>query len=227
VANYRRMGLAALVFAIALGGCGSPYMRDRGRDFADIWRLSGGIGPGIEAHARISRLPQLGAGHYQGLKIGMVGRECGQWYEWRYDFNVITGWGTSTRTRYLGTIVDHPHSIGKDCEWSLGDNNRRWGELAITFWFVAVGAEAGFDVIELADFVVGWTTWDFMSDDGEAQAGEPVEIQQPLQPYIMLEEEPPAEPEQPAKTAEPEAGEEEKPAATEQPEEKPAEGGEK
>jgi len=190
VTMIRRLALLTLLVSVSMAGCSGKYWGNRRDDLQDILRLNGGVGPGLALHGRISRVPQLGAGYYNGMKWGIVGEEYGQWYEHRMDANVITGWGVSERTRVLGNITNHPHTIGRKCEWSLGDNNRRWGELELNAWLIFVGVEAGVDVIEALDFVTGIFDIDLTDDDNAGEvppAPEACEIQDPAKPYLLTD----------------------------------------
>lgn len=207
MATTRRLALLTAVAILSAAGCGGNYWANRGDDLRDILRLNGGVGPGLALHGRVSRVPQVGAGYYTALKWGMVGEEYGQWYEHRMDANLITGFGTSERTRVLGNIVNHPHTLGKKCDWSLGDNNRRWGEIELNAWLVFFGAEAGVDVIEAVDFVVGIFGIDLTDDDNAGEKPpEPqlCQVKEPAKPYLLTQKpaaKEPAAAEQPAEGA--------------------------
>ncbi len=164
-------------------GCG--YLRDRGRDFADIWRIEASVGVGLHVHVTATELAHAGVGSSRRYVGG-----------WQY------GEGSGERRveddfplSYVWTLVDpereslHSMRRGSDdavpsqhrCYWAIpGELNRNIEEREVLHYFdieahifVGIaGVEIGFSLGELFDFLLGLVTVDIAGDDGnEARIG--------------------------------------------------------
>jgi hypothetical protein len=161
-----------LAVALIFSGCATTrtYMGDRGYDALDCVAAYGGIGypPIVNAGVEVTPLLPVGVGFlsgpdWQALSIGILGRRTGQFGLGVIDFpfNIVlwkhpmSGW---ERELYLGgTRYADPPPVA----W----NKRRWGRVgghaAIFPYHVGFHIEC----IEIADFLLGWTTVDFCRDD--------------------------------------------------------------
>ncbi len=174
----KRLLLVVIVLG-AVPSMGCAYLRDRGRDFVDIWRVEGSVGVGLHAHVTATELAHIGVGSSR-----------------RYVAGIMYGEGTSERRieddfplSYVWTIADPEteslHSLrwGNSnegaaqhrCFWMVpGELNRNTYERDVLHYFdievgvfaAIVGFEVGFSIGELFDFIVGLFGFDLGNDDG-------------------------------------------------------------
>ena len=184
----RAVGFAVLLVATAgLAGCSTAYWSDRGRDAADIFTATVGVGFGARA-----RVGPLHAGlFYGGDKAGLRGGELRS-YSLRGDdwFSVATMECTVFSAEHFG----YAEARGKDygafgyplvsfvCDPKSNDFpprisiTSRNGALHPYYTQIEIeaglfgGIRLGFNPGELLDFILGWTTIDIFKDDIGAKA---------------------------------------------------------
>lgn len=142
------------------------YLKDRALDIMDAFSFRLTAGPGLRAHARVTKLLQVGIGKMgpaeattmgstiSCYKLGFIKREGGLWKE---------------RSQEVGiSLFYYYHSIGE----SLGGNKKTFGEEDRGFWdiglaihWLLVGLEAEVRVDEAIDAVAGLFGIDLMGDD--------------------------------------------------------------
>ena len=175
-----------LVLLVALTGCATTrnYVADRGRDAADIFTWSVGLGAGAKA-----RVGPIQAGAL--LNIDMMGLRGGAfgeipWYEATEDallpfpnrinknrsgclfgrerFADPTRAGKHiTVRRGKGFTADAPLPI-----IGIADQPEYYTEIEVVIG-AAGSLRLGFNPGELVDFILGWTTIDIYGDDLEAR----------------------------------------------------------
>jgi len=185
---------------------GCAYMEDRGRDFADCFRLSVGAGRFGIAHAKVCAIG-TGVGLEKTYRAGIERKgEPEVWKEEGNGFLVCysraffpesdepdmayaekasrSSWSTimfsiegPVSPRFL-TVLFIPAPDAEDFFWIEG------GAGAL------VGIRAGFNIAEFADFLLGWGTLDIFGDDGRGAAEEEPE-ERPAPPEKNNAEQPP------------------------------------
>ena len=177
--------LAVLLAATVLSGCASPYMVDRGRDAADIFTATVGVGGGARA-----RVGPVHAGVVP-FNVGSYGLRGGTWdndfsgityAEQDYlllplselgfastafnpDSNVATergkGFCAGSRIPFVTTDVSSPRDAHtKRHPYSY------YTQMEVTAGLIFT-VNLGFNPGELLDFMLGWTTLDIFDDDIE------------------------------------------------------------
>ncbi len=142
------------------------YVRGRVLDILDAFSFRLTAGPGLRAHARVTKLLQVGIGKMgpaeattmggtiSCYKLGFIKREGGLWKE---------------RSQEIGiSLFYYYHSVGE----SLGGNKKTFGEADRGFWdiglafhWLILGVEAEVRVDEAIDAAVGLFGIDLMGDD--------------------------------------------------------------
>lgn len=142
------------------------FVRERALDIVDAFSFRITAGPGLRAHARVTKLLQAGIGKMgpaeattmgstiSCYKLGFIKREGGLWKE---------------RSQEIGiSLFYYYHSVGE----SLGGNKRTFGEADRGFWdiglafhWLILGVEAEIRVDEAIDAAVGLFGIDLMGDD--------------------------------------------------------------
>lgn len=149
------MVLLLTVFAVGgfaeevkqLGGMGDGakaallYIPNRFMDLVDIFRLSIGVGEGWGANFRATELLTAGVSDYDTIRFGMRGREMPRYEE-------------SVEEQCIGLFG-----------FRAGRFDRDPYELAITGHAAYAGLEAGLDLDEIADFLLGFVCIDYREDD--------------------------------------------------------------
>jgi hypothetical protein len=126
------------------------YLPNRFLDLADIVRARVRIGPGLAVNLRFTRWATLYAGEYHAVYLGLPGpRQAPAW-------PVPAGLEQEKGLSLLG--VDATDSLAhepgySDTEFTAGAH------------LLLVGAEAGFDPVEAADFFLGFFMLDPRRDD--------------------------------------------------------------
>jgi hypothetical protein len=165
------------LLALALGGCG--YLRDRGRDLLDVFRIEGSVGVGLHVHVNATELAHVGAGSSRRYEGGIVYGEPGADRRVEDDFPLS----------YVYTLVDpetealHTLRWGKEdryspqhrCYWIMpGEIGRsawqrdllHYFDIEVGVFVGIVGIQVGFSLGELVDFILGIFTFDIADDDG-------------------------------------------------------------
>lgn len=149
----------------------AQYFMNRLKDFADIFNLKLALGDGgsLLAHARVTRLAQIGGGRFSGTKIGFDGPCTGIFGEGRVEYGLSVfywAWigrkaaekGISEdalkRNQFFGRVDD----IKADATYrEFYDGNRAWYTVgaALSLPFLP-GFEAELNPAEAVDFVLSW-----------------------------------------------------------------------
>ncbi|MBK6939706.1 MAG: hypothetical protein IPH13_05765 [Planctomycetes bacterium] len=140
----------------------------RGMDLTDIVSIRVALGPGLLAHARITRFIALGAGelgsvaatrpgftldHYQ---FGWIKREGGLWTERRVELGVST----------LYLFEAEGESLAGD-RATFGPRARRPLDIGVDLHLALIGVAAEVRVDEVFDFLAGLVGADPQVDDAE------------------------------------------------------------
>ena len=156
-----RIAFAFVLCLIFCNGC--TYFSDRGNDFADIFTLSVENG-NYGAHAQV--LVPLGFSYSDGGGAGMRSGDMGKYdYSDRiiHVFPGIPGVAERSFTpvvdeRNKAYTVERPIPLNMRVFWNL--------EVNVGAHY---GLRAGFNLAELADFIIGLTTFDILDDDKPAK----------------------------------------------------------
>ena len=145
------------------------YVPDRILDFLDIVSFDIHMGPGLLANVHATRAVQLGAG---GRAVGGVGwhdqRSLGFQYQTEGGIEVLTfgaqglsigSVGTSGLRAAGGSIA----GLHRPSNEIYQDYRDYWAIGASATYFI--GADIDFHPVQLADFILGWSTYDFLNDD--------------------------------------------------------------
>ncbi|MBI4612675.1 MAG: hypothetical protein HY720_03605 [Planctomycetes bacterium] len=181
----RLFGLVAfgLATAFAATGCSNQnnYFDQRGRDFADIWRINfSGLGPGFILNLRATRLAKFGGG-YDGYaqhedlgtwRVGSLGREGGSWRSHTIEY----GFGPFYHEEYFHQpVVGNVRTAGSDGE--NGEPYRTIDEVGWTFHLGVFGMDFAVRPLEFFDFALGLFALDPMQDDSVYQVDVPVDAE--------------------------------------------------
>lgn len=168
----------AVLCVIALSGAsvGCTYLRDRGNDLADVFRLEMSVGVGIQASAMVTDAAHVGIGSSDRYTAGlMYGDLTSQHREEHY-----------LPLSYIHTIMEPEYEAVHTLSWSgegpapdhrcymivPGRSPARrhswthWFDIEVSAFAGIVGVEAGFSPGELIDFVAGLFWLDPAQDDG-------------------------------------------------------------
>ena len=185
-AAARPLRLAAFLLA-ALPAAGCAWAEQRGLDFADIFRLEGQVGYGLQAHANAGELLHAGAGRSKAWGVGIVyGRaESNTTVEDHFPLSIV--WTIVDRTREAlhslpvgeegkqGThrcFLLFPGAIGTG---TVVKSDVHYFDVEAGFLALFWGLEAGFSLGELVDWILGlfkfddsWAFFDISGDDAPA-----------------------------------------------------------
>jgi hypothetical protein len=172
----RRLLLLATLAALPSCAAGT-YLGDRGRDFADIFTLTGSIGPEISADAKLTEAAHLAVGIGGHLEAGMIKGEWGSApvitlglpfapfiengiLHGRYVFTETGGDWDDLEVQDECYII-HFLDVGAT------NPQRAWVdrfdlELGVT---IGIGARVGFSPGQFVDFLGGCFGWDPAKDD--------------------------------------------------------------
>lgn len=167
------LGLTVVAGAAVLGGCGSPYLRQRRNDLLQVGDL--GITtskkPYLSVHACGLGLVSAGAGRLDGKFTGLGGDQVGTQDHYHRALGLVVwsydeiGWGDKVDPKDPNTLLQwHIGPVG----W-LGYPKRPPSySLACTHYLHLgfVGLMSNLRYLEMVDFLLGWTTLDIMGDDG-------------------------------------------------------------
>jgi len=102
-----------LLAAVLVSTTGCHYVSRRGHDFADMFKLSGGLHLGVSASAR-AFIFGYGAGAAQSYRVGIEKKGIfGQWEEFEVGFPAINAWG-------IYDLADGMYRNGESLERALG-----------------------------------------------------------------------------------------------------------
>jgi hypothetical protein len=145
------------------------YLRNRGRDFADIFNMKLALADGSSVlfHARATRLLQIGAGRFCGTKMGFDGPCSGVYGEGRveYGFSVFywswigrkwTEAGVSEEAVKRNWFFGHVDDITADGTYiEFYDGHRPWYTIGASFALPFLpGMEMEINPAEAVDFVL-------------------------------------------------------------------------
>lgn len=176
------------LLALALGSC--SWVSARGHDFADLWRLEGQVGYGLQAHAAAGELAHVGAGSSRHWSAGLVYGRAGTQSvtEHHFPVSVVASFVDPDRQYVHGINLEDDENGGLHrCYMifpgalnpgTVRKDTVRYLDLEAGFLAGVVGIEAGFSPGELLDFVLGlfrwtddWTVLDpAVDDDPEERA---------------------------------------------------------
>jgi hypothetical protein len=166
-------------------GSAANYLANRGLDFADIFKINVGIGPGLSANVRATQIIQVGAGYTGATKVGLSGRHAGFWNEnsleagiplivYGRDVEIIPGGGgiapiNSYRQQFLWKFEfrDPEAKEKKEGETYDTDYDRQFFEVGASVHALFPAFEFSINLKELIDFLVGFTTIDLCGDDSK------------------------------------------------------------
>ena len=147
------------------------YLRNRGKDFLDIFNLKLALGDGSSFlfHIRATRLIQLGVGHFVGTKVGFEGPSAGTYGEGRNEGGIsIFYWAWIGRkasshsitedaektNRFFGRVEDIKNASTYHEFW---DANRPWHTVGVALSLPFLpGIEAEINPAEAVDFVLSF-----------------------------------------------------------------------
>jgi hypothetical protein len=159
--------------AFAACGCVGPaeYLKDRALDAVDPFRANVSVGPGLHGNVNATRFVALGAGRCRATRVGIRRGQWGAWNETRWDLNLLVPVLGDTRIHkaYFGQIDPSTNrdtlGVMEAFPPAVGDRTRGAFEVSANLHVIYLGAEAGLDLGELADFVLGWLGVDIANDD--------------------------------------------------------------
>jgi hypothetical protein len=128
------------------------YVPNRLLDFIDIFRLRAKIGPGLSANAQITKSFSFYAGRQNVIWVGLPGPRA------PYKFRPPAGREQENGIRFIG--IDATDDTKHNIDYSPS-------EAAVGLHLLLAGAEAGVDIVELADFWAGFLMLDIRKDDLE------------------------------------------------------------
>jgi hypothetical protein len=170
------MLLAVAVAVAFLGiGCANPgaYWTDRGLDFVDCFKVSGGIGMGLDVHARVTDYFSMGFGFADTVNAGFNGRRV----ELTNQFHAgVIGYDLYVKSRFLGT-GSQQERVNNTYASILGIVIMDYGsifknavfvdrfDIEVAATLVYLNARVGFKLGQFADFLLGWFGVDIGYDD--------------------------------------------------------------
>lgn len=178
----RSTPLVLIATALLLAGgaataTAESYLRDRGNDFLDIFRLRAGMpnnGEAWGAKVRVTSLAQVGYVHFDGDYIGLSRRGFG----WIEERRTEGGVSLAYASRHQNIVRSGNQYLSEQTLWSEVENRRL--VLNKPYWddgrgdVLSIGAEVATPIgaLDLAvnpsqalDFVVGWVGIDLFNDD--------------------------------------------------------------
>ena len=162
-------------------GCVTPYMVDRGRDAADIFTATAGVGAGVKARVGPVHVGLLVNRDISGLRSGVF---CPYWGNEKgivaldFDYFIIPScWGWAWD---LFEPCHVPEERGKHIDACSGHVpflylSSTTGDRLMPHEYTQIDIvggiggtlRLGFNPGELLDFILGWTTIDIYNDDLE------------------------------------------------------------
>lgn len=181
-----------LALVAAATGCATPYMVDRGRDAADIFTATVGMGLGAKVQVGLINVGLLLNEDYYGLRGGAFGNQRG-------DLSPHGQRGSTSEEMYflVGLINVYQSTID-----TVSQRNKDFQNMLFcvedvpassTQLSVVIGAlgsiRLGFNPGELLDFVLGWFGPDIYSDDlSKTKLDRYLDQKRKEQPYLTLED---------------------------------------
>lgn len=177
----KKLGVAAAVGValVSVFGCATQparessaprgWLAERGLDLSDVVSVRLALGPGLLAHARVTRFVAIGAGELGSVaasrpgftldlyQLGWIKREGGLWTERRVELGLST--------MYL--FEAEGESLAGDRR-TFGPPARRTLDVGVDLHLALIGAAADVRIDELFDFVAGVFGADPLDDDDPA-----------------------------------------------------------
>jgi hypothetical protein len=156
--------------ALLACGCTAGAWRDRAHDLAQVFQLTGSVGPGLGISARATELVQVGAGYFDGATLGLVDGRVAALKEHRSEvgLSLLHVYDYRRESRDLLAVRRAAYSDpGYDpypFSWQA-QSDRRDFDLGFDLNLAIVGVGFTFRVDELFDFVAGCFGFDPLHDD--------------------------------------------------------------
>lgn len=168
----RKTLLVCLALAAStVGGC-TPFLVDRGRDFAQVMDLSAGYSEGLCVNLRATKFAQIGIGGYRGIYwTGLKSGEFDVWMEERAELGIGPLYMHEVFRTDGCRLLDIRHPLFGDpgfreISWDLAHlTDRGWFDFGATVNLVLVGLDASLKPAEFADFLAGFAGYDLLHDD--------------------------------------------------------------
>lgn len=126
------------------------YVPNRFFDLVDIFRLRVRVGPGLALNARVTDHADVFIGTYYTAFAGLPGPRLETHIRWPWGLEYEKG----IKLMGVDATDDLPHEPGyAPTEFNAG------------LQLLLLGAELGFDPVELGDFFTGWLMIDLRGDD--------------------------------------------------------------
>jgi len=163
-----------LAVVVTLSGCAtSDYWVDRGRDAADIFTATLGVGAGLKARVgplqlavfENSDLIGLRAGHAFLDGSGMIDNE--ELYILPFPLPDIWFGGEAFAPDLFGTVRRRGKDFSAKCPFPglvIGSKPAFYSQIEAAGGF-GITARLGFNAGEFVDFILGWSGADFYHDD--------------------------------------------------------------
>ena len=170
-------GARALLVAtlpIVTSGCTAGAWRDRAHDFAQIFELTGSLGPGLGVSLRATEALQAGAGYFDGATLGFVDGRVAAIKEHRSEFglSLLHTYDYRRESRELLAVRHADYSDpGYDphpFSWQT-QSDRHDADVGFNLHLAIIGIGATIHLDELADFVTGCFGFDLLHDDAYAR----------------------------------------------------------
>ncbi|TET37959.1 MAG: hypothetical protein E3J72_04520 [Planctomycetota bacterium] len=184
---FINFGIAITLFFTMTCITGCAYLKDRGSDAADIFTAHIGLGYGLSAHAVVGPLG-IGFGGAKAKVAGMRDREIFFWNDYTElgfplsNIHIFNGFYEPEGAGFCyasGLSLTSWLYVDDPAMWTvffLGGpmqldamNKPEWvyfvGDVHVSATAGFVTVRVGVNVIELIDFIVGWTTADIAGDD--------------------------------------------------------------
>ena len=159
------------------------YVVYRVADALDMVSFEAGLGPGAFANVQCTRLVQLGGGCYGPVYKSGYGkvsaeratlspfpaglhRMVGMWEESRWAVNAVIPGASSTTRKKIAGNVEELIPPEDETPLSIFDPAQPATEVGLDVHLLFVGAGAGVNLVEVADFLLGFAFIDIMGDDG-------------------------------------------------------------
>jgi len=126
------------------------YLPNRALDLIDIVRLRGRVGPGVAAGFRVTRAASMYAGSYASVYAGLPGPRSRKTPKSPIGLESLNGASLS--------VLDLTSGLAVGPEYTST-------EVGVSVQALLVGADVGFDPIEILDFLAGFLTIDIRDDD--------------------------------------------------------------
>lgn len=175
--HLRRLLLICLLIPVA--GC--SYSRARIQDFADVWRLEGKVGLGLQADFQTGELLHFGIGSSHQYSAGFVYGyfESGYRYEDHFPLSIINTMIDPDKPNVHSYEMEMEDGLAQHrCytffpgELNQGDVRRsaiHYFDFEVNVLALVIGVQFGFSLGEWVDFLLGWFGIDIADDDSATE----------------------------------------------------------